>query len=561
MIQKHFRDQIKEILSSYSEGVSFDVSYPRNEFGHYASNLAFPLAKQQRKDPMKIAGEIVGLLEKDKKAQGIFEDISVASPGFINITLSNESLHKILATIINRGAIVFGKNEQGKGSKINIEFVSGNPTGPLVVNSGRSASYGDSLARVLEFSGFGVTREYFINDAGNQVSILGESVARRYLEIEGEKIDFPENMYQGEYIKEIAQRIKDENIFKGDKNDFDALKNTAKEYAIDFILKNIKDTVGAFGLDFDVWFSEKILHEEGKIDEVLLELQKKGLAYESEGALWFKATEFGLEKDIVLKRSIGDKLPTYIASDFAYARDKSKRGFDKNIYIFGADHHADVSRIKAGIEALGLNSNEFEFIIHQMITVKTGGKAVRMSKRKGIFIFLSELMEEVPVDVIKYLFLIKSLDKHIEFDLDLAKEESNKNPVYYIQYAHARARSLLRTVKEHGLEWDKKIKFNDLAGLSSREAIKLLLIMGRFPEVVEDTARDYQVHRIAQYAYDLASAIHLFYDTHRVTEIDRENKKASFIEGGENNLLIILAGSDILRQALSLIGISAPEKM
>lgn len=497
------------------------------------------MAKQRGEDVTKVAEDIAGKIKSDK-----LSSVSVAN-GFINFTFKPKVVQK---SVLNET-----KKDLGKGEKVNIEFVSANPTGPLPLGNGRSASYGDALANILSFSGYDVTKEYFVNDIGNQIETLGESVARRYLEMDGKEIDFPENMYQGEYISEIAKEMKAEDIYKDSLDNFDSLKDTAKIYARDKMLGKIKDTLHRFGLKHDVWFSEATLKE--GIDEVLKELESKGLTYESEGALWFKGTQFGLDKDVVIRKSIGDKPTTYVLSDFAYARNKFERGFKRNIYLLGADHHGDVARIQAGISALGLPQEAFNFLVYQLVTLKQGGEAIRMSKRKGHFVTLDELMDEIPVDVIRLFFLMKSLDKHMEFDLDLAKEQSNKNPVYYIQYAHARTKSLVGVVEEKGLAAEE----GSIENLKEKEAVEVMALMARFSEVIEDVSKNLQVHQLVTYAYEMASAIHHFYDTHRV--MTSKDDKFEFAENGESNMRLLVAGGNLLGKILNLLGVSAPEKM
>ena len=545
-----FKHRLMEVLAPYGRGVSFDVSYPKEEFGHYATNIAFGLAKIKKEPTMKVAGELVSNLHKDKKAKKLFSEISVASPGFINFKLKQEIISESLRDIIYH-IYSFGKNNIGNSKKINLEFVSANPTGPLTLGNGRSAAYGDALSKILDFSGFKVTKEYFINDIGNQVELLGESVARRFLQLYEQKVDFPEELYQGKYIIEIAKKIKKERIYHGPLDNFENLKEICKKYALDSLTTQIKEALLKFGLHFDVWFSENNLLKE--IDLMLDELRQTDLLYEKDGALWFKATQFGLEKDAVLRKSIGDKATTYLASDFAYAKNKLQRGFDYSVYVLGADHHGDVQRIKAGIQAMGLDENKFRFLVYQFVTLKKGGKAVKMSKRKGDFITLEYLTKEVPIDVIKLFFLMKSLDNHVEFDLNLAKEESNKNPVYYIQYAHARVKSLIRNAKEKKIKWSKKPSLKTLKELKEKEAIEMIILINRFPEIVESVAKDYQVHRLVNYIYELASAIHLFYDKYRV--VDEEKNTLD----GRINLLI--AAGEVLKQGLSLLGLTSPEKM
>lgn len=547
----NFRKQLQGILTPYAEGLDFDIDSPKDEFGHYSTNIAFNLARENKKEAMKVAGEIVSRLHKNKKAAKILSGISVASPGFINFTLSEIALHESLRNIVYH-PLTFAKTDLGKKKKINLEFVSANPTGPLTMGNGRSAAYGDALAKILDFAGYKVTREYFVNDMGNQIEILGESVARRFLQLNDVETDFPQELYQGKYIVELAKQMKKEGAFHGSLDDFEQLKNAAKDFAAFKLLSQIKDSLRKFGVEFDVWFSEKDLLP--KIDSVFQFLRQKELLYESEGALWFRASNLGLEKDAVLKKSTGGKATTYLASDFAYAADKISRGFDLNIYILGADHHGDVPRLKAGVKALDLDEKKFQFLIYQLVNLKKEGKQMRMSKRKGEFVSLDELMKEVPPDAIKFFFLAKSLDRHINFDLDLAKEESAKNPVYYVQYAHARIRSLIRNAKDKKTKWVKP-PLKTLKLLHEKEALKIIFLLSRFPEIIENTVKDLQVHHLVSYVFDLASYVHSFYDKYRILD-DSAGRKAV-----EARINLMIAAGEVLSRGLKLLGISAPEKM
>ncbi len=546
-----FKEHLRKILAPHAPGVDFDINYPDEKFGHYSANAAFGLAKKGGKDSMRAGGEIVSLLHKDKKARKIFSEISVASPGFINFTVSEDAIHKSLRDIVYH-VFSFAKSNSGGGKKVNIEFVSANPTGPLTLGNGRSAAYGNALAKILDYLGYRVTKEYFINDVGNQMEIMGESVARRFLQLNNIETDYSPDLYQGKYITEIAKQMKKEGIYHGALDNFDELKEAAKKYALEKNISQIKNTLHKFGLDFDVWFKESDLANE--IKKIFEELEREGLLYEAEGATWFRGIKFGLDKDVVLRKSTGEKSATYLASDFAYAKNKLSRGFDLNIYILGADHHGDVQRIKAGIKALGLDESKFKFLLHQLVALKNEGKTTRMSKRKGRFIMLDELMEKVPLDVIYLFFLMKTLNSHIDFDMELAGEESKKNPVYYIQYAHARIKSLLRNAKEKKIKWSKKPLLKILELLKEKEALRIAVLMGRFPEILEVIPGDLQVHRLADYLYELASAIHLFYDRYRIIEASPDAVTYARIN-------LLSAAGEILRQGLALLGMSAPEKM
>ncbi|PIR41088.1 MAG: arginine--tRNA ligase [Candidatus Yanofskybacteria bacterium CG10_big_fil_rev_8_21_14_0_10_46_23] len=549
-----FREKIQTFLKPLSQGVDFEVTYPRPEFGHYATNVAFLRAKQGGGAPNEIAQEIITALRADPVSQNFFGELSVAGPGFINMKLAQSALNQGLKDLVLGDLANFGQNNFGGGKKVNLEFISANPTGPLVVVAGRAAAYGDALARILDFSGFKVTREYFINDAGRQVDILGRSVARRYQESAGLKVDFPDDFYQGDYVVQIAKDLQESGIFSGSVEDFEDLAKVAQDFAIEKIINQIKETTEKFGIKFDNWFSErKELQDSGKVTAVLKELTAAGHTYEEGGAVWFTGTKFGLEQDIVVRRSGETQMTTYIASDFAYAKSKAERGFDLNIYLFGADHHGDVPRVYAGVEALGLGREKFKIILHQMVLLKKGETLVRMSKRKGEVIFLADLLQEVPVDVVRFFFLMQSLDTQTEFDLDLAKELSNKNPVYYAQYAQARVRSIEKKIVAGGLSWRDQV-----LGELDQPGQELVVEIYRFPEVIEAIAKDLQVHRLTTYISELAGKVHHFYDNHRILT---GREEVVFETDGPGNMAVLWASAEVLKKALTLLGVSTPEQM
>ena len=442
----------------------------------------------------------------------------------------------------------YGAQSLGKGKKINIEFVSANPTGPLTMGNGRSAAYGESLARILSFLDYKVTKEYYVNDIGRQVRILGESVARRYLEMEGRAIDFPEEMYQGAYITEIAKDFKKEGAYHGSIDDFEELAGQAQKYAIEKMIRQIKDSLGRFGVKFEEWFNESGLVEKNELKDVLNFLEFNNFSYEKDGALWFKTTEFGLDQDVVIRKS--DGFTTYLLSDFAYARNKVRRKFDRMIYIFGADHHGDIPRIKVGLKALGLDESKFNFLLMQLVTLLEKGESVRMSKRAGKFVTLDELLEKVPADVAKFFFLSKSLDSHIEFDLELAKDVSNRNPVYYIQYAFVRLKSILAKAKEGkikvGKKVDKDFAWHEWEGTLIRKLLQ-------FPEIMEEVAKNFQIHHLSTYALELAGSINRFYEKSKVIGAEPKLEKA--------RLVLVRASAIVLGKSLELLGLSLPERM
>jgi len=491
------RDDIKKLVEKAIKGLGFKVpkvlvEEPREKtHGDYATNVAMMIVKEAKKNPMQIAEMI-----KAKIKSNIIDKIGIAKPGFINFFISKEYLQKQAGEILKKKER-FGNLKIGKGKKINVEFISANPTGPLTLGNGRGGFCGDILSNVLEKAGYNVCREYYIDDRGKQIE------------------DLKKGFYKGE--KRTALQIQKENQ--------------------EFITRKLK-------IKFDNWFSEKSLYKNKEVDKVLAYLRKKELTYKKEGALWFKSTKFGDDKDRVLIKKDGDY--TYLASDVAYLRNKFNRRFDKLIYFWGADHHGYIKRIEAAAEALGYKKEQMDFIIMQMVRLLEKGKQVKMSKRAGVYVTLEELINEVGLDVARFFFLIRSSGTHLNFNLSLAKEKSQKNPVYYVQYAHARICSILQKAK---IRPDIK-SLNELKEESELDLIKQLI---RFEEIIEDTSKDYQVQRIPQYAIDLAESFHRFYKNCRVLTDDKKLSQA--------RLSLILATQTVLKNTLDLMGISSPEKM
>ena len=503
--------------------------HPPEGFGDYSTNLVFMLAKEKKENPGKTASAIIENLKKEFKDE--FEKIEIAKNGFVNFYLAKDFLLNKLEEFLS-DKIEFPKI---KKQKINLEFISANPTGPFTLGNARSAAYGDALANILEKVGHKVIREYYINDIGNQVELLAESVKRRLQQVEGENVDFPEEFYQGGYIIDLAKEAKEKKI----------PQERLKEFAVEKNLVEIKNSLAQFGVKFDVWFKESGLKESDEIESILTHLEHSGLTYKKEGALWFKGTEFGLDKDVVLVKSNGQG--TYLLSDFAYAKNKISRNFDVSIYLLGADHHDDVKRLKAGIKALGLPEEKFVVLLHQLVALKKGDEVLRMAKRKGIYVTLDDLLSQIPKDVARYFFLEKSLDTHLEFDLELAKEQSSKNPVYYIQYAFARINSVFEKSRDLNTP-----KYN-LEHLKEKEELDLIRHLIRFPEVVSGISQNYQVHHLTQYVFELAGRFHKFYETQRIILEDEKLTQA--------RLSLAKAVQKILKESLSLMGISAPERM
>ena len=550
------------------------VENPGNEkFGDYATNVAMQISKILKKDPMEIAeiikSQITNYKLQTKYPEGkhlasygagktqntnkskIFERIEIASPGFINFFISKEYLQKQVLDILKKGE-KFGDLDIGKKKKIHpvksslrrgvrpsgeqfnrvqIEFISANPTGPLTIGNTRGGPFGDVLGNIFKKAGFKVERAYYVNDFGNQILALGHSVLKD-----------KEAVYKGEYIDKLQKRIKEKEPYKA-----------GQKAAKIIINEMIKKTVKKIGIKYDEWFLESHLHRLGEVDKVIQFLKKKKLVYKKEGALWFKSSKYGDNRDRVLVKKDGSK--TYLAGDIAYHRYKfEKKKFEQVIDIWGADHYGDVLGLKAGIEALGYKS-KLEIILHQFVTLFEKGERVRMSKRKGVYFTMDELLNEVGSDVMRFFFLQKSINTHLNFDLDLAKEQSEKNPVYYVQYAHARIHSILAKITNHKLQIPNKSQITNskLKKLNHSTELSLIKQLIRFPEVIEDTVKDYQVQRLPQYALDLSAVFHQFYRDCRVIS---ENKELS-----QARLALILATEIVLKGVLDLMRVSAPKKM
>lgn len=516
--------------------VSIEVPRERGH-GDYATNLAMVLAGQAGMNPRKIAEIIVENFESD-----IVEDISIAGPGFINFQLKNAWLWNNLKLITKR-AEDYGKIDAGKGKSVQVEFVSANPTGPLHVGHSRGAVVGDVTASIMEAAGFDVEREYYINDAGNQMDILGRSTLLRYRELLGEEIEMPEEVYAGEYVKEIAEDLYEEyGSDLKDKKEAERIE-ICREYAYQEMLKNIEHDLEEFGIEFDSWFSERTLHPD-KIQQAIDLLREKGFIYEKEGAIWFKSTEFDDDKDRVIIKS--DDSPTYMAADMAYHLDKLERGFDKLINVWGADHHGYIPRMKAVIEAFGYDKDKLEVIVVQMVNLLRNGEKLPMSKRAGSFVTMNEVNQEVGTDAARYYYVMRSTDSHLDFDLELAKEESTNNPVYYVQYAHARIHSILDNA-------ELKPDAENLDLLTNEAEIELMKMLAKFPEEIKMIAESRQPHHLTTFAYDLATAFHSFYNNCRVNT-DNDQLAAA-------RLYLVNAARQVLKNVLTLLGISAPEQM
>ena len=501
-----------------------EVDYPKDEtFGDYTSNIAMMLAHITKENPLSIAREI-----KEKFFSNLIEKIEVIAPGHINFFVNKKRLQDRV-TEINKQKKKFGDSPMGKKRKVIIEFVSSNPTGPIHLGNGRGGPLGDTLASIMEKAGFKTRREFYVNDCGNQIEILGHSILKD-----------EEAQYKGEYIDDLATKL--------DKN----LKTPGEigHWAAHMILaEHIKPTMKKLGINFDEWFSEESLHKSGKAEEVIKLLEKKDLVYEKDGALWYKSTKFGDDKDRVIRKSDGKV--TYILVDFSYHKNKIDRGFDKIINIQGADHHKEAEVVRNFVKNILEKEAEVDHILTQMVRVIKDGQEVKMSKRKGVYFALDDLIEEVGKDAVRFIFLSYSSTNHINFDINLAKEQSEKNPVFYVQYAHARISSILKKAKNMNFKFDKN---NSVYLLSHEKEISLIRELNRFPELVEEIAHNYQVHKLPLYAMKLADKFHSFYGACKV--LDEKNSELT-----RARLNLVNAVKIVLAEALELMGIDAPEKM
>ena len=515
---------------------------PQKEFGDFASNFAMQSARTLKCNPRMVAQAVIDNLDC-----AYVEKAEIAGPGFINFYLKDNWLSDMFAHIVEAGEN-YGNLTAPSDEKIQIEYVSANPTGPLHVGHGRGAAVGSSLANLMKAAGYNVTREYYINDAGNQINNLAASVNARYLEAFGIDVEFPENGYHGHDIIDTAERIK--RIY-GDKflhMDEEKRIEEFRTIALKEKLAALKEDLEAFNVTYDVWFSEQTLHDANKIKEACDYLTERGYMYEKDGALWLKATEYGDDKDRVVIRDNG--VPTYFAADIAYHRNKFERGFDRVINLWGADHHGYIARMKAAVGALGYNPDQLEVLILQMVSLYRNGELVKMSKRTGQSVTLNELIEEVGTDAARFFFVMRSIDSQLDFDLTLATEKSNENPVYYIQYAHARICSIFRQLKEAGIEEAASADYSLLTEPTETELIKKL---GEYPELIAAAAKERAVHRVAHYVHELAGLFHSFYNQCRILGVDPELQQA--------RIKLVKATQHVLRHALGILGVSAPERM
>ena len=549
-----------------------------SQHGDFASNLAMQLAKATRQNPRKIAQALVAALAADPAIL----KVEIAGAGFINFFLKDDAYHAELGKMLTQGE-AYGRSQFGAGHSMLVEFVSANPTGPLHVAHGRHAAYGASLANLLEAAGYRVTREYYINDAGRQMDIFAVSTWLRYLEHCGEHFSFPANAYVGDYIAPIAARLfqvegatlkhSAADVFKdlppdepqgGDKDVYiDAVIHRAREligdagfihvlrFSLDGILADIREDLSEFRVTFDSWFSERSLSDSGAIDRAIDTLKERDLAYLKDGALWFKSTAFGDEKDRVMVRDNGVK--TYFASDIAFILNKRERGFEHLLYVWGADHHGYIVRLRAGLQALGGPPECFEVRLIQVVSLFRGGEKAKMSKRSGDYVTLRELREEVGNDAARLFYVMRSNDQHLDFDLELAKARSNDNPVYYIQYAHARVASVQRQLRERGVAHDAVRGAASYGRLTAPQEVQLIKRLASFPEVIQQCAVQRAPHTLVHYLRDLANDFHTYYSAHQFIVDDAPLRDA--------RLNLAQATQVVIRNGLDLLGVSAPDTM
>ena len=525
-----------------------EVEEPRvKSQGDFSTNISMIMASQKKMPPRKIAEKIIKNLDD---YEGILDETEIAGPGFINFFIKPSAWHPFLKKVHDEDS-EYGASGIGCGIKTQVEFVSANPTGPLHVGHGRGAVVGDSIANILSFCGYNVKKEYYINDSGRQIRTLGLSVYLRYKQLTDRDVNFPEDCYQGEYIKIFAEKIRDKHSESlTELNEDEAVLYCAK-IAAENILKGIKDDLESFGVKFDNWFSEQKLYDAGKVDAAIQEFSQKGIIYKKDGALWFNTSDYGDEKDRVVVRQNGQT--TYFASDIAYHQEKFERGFERIIDVWGADHHGYIPRVKASIEASGHKACNFNVVLVQLVNLLRNREPVAMSTRSGEFVTLKDVVDEVGADAARFIFLTRHYDSPLDFDLELAKKKTNENPVYYVQYVHARISSIIRKAKEKGIN---NIGVDDASAslLMEEEEIDLIKAMVRYPEVVESSARMLEPHRITFYLMNLAASFHSYYNKHRVLTDDDPVLTLA-------RLYLIIGIKKVIKNGLCLLGVSAPEKM
>jgi arginyl-tRNA synthetase len=543
---KQYLENIFAELSQKIEYLKYEsimLSVPNNkDQGDYSTNLAMRLTKKLKKNPRVIADEIKEELIKLVKPN-IISDIKVEGPGFINFYFTTEYISKIITKIITEKE-EYGKTKKYSEKKAIVEFVSANPTGPLTIGHGRNAVVGDTFANMLESIGYSVTREYYFNNAGRQMRVLGNSVKLRYLELLGETIEFPDDHYQGEYIKDIAEIVLKE---KGNLLKEEPAEGIFKDYAERLIFDDIKKTLKNIGIVMDTFFNENDLYSEKRIDEVLNLFSQKQLSYEKEGATWLKLSEMGNEQDKVIIKSTGE--PTYRLPDIAYHITKFERGYDLIVDLFGSDHNATYPDVLAALKALNYDIEKVKVLIHQFVTVVADGKVVKMSTRKANFITLDELIDEAGRDAVRYFFIMRDLKTHLNFDIELAKKSTDENPVFYLQYAHARISSILRLTEKEGL----KPSYENLTLLSTTEELEIIKKLHHFSDEIEYAALNFEPNKISNYLEELAALFHRFYAAHRILGSDKNIAEA--------RIALVIAVKQVIKNGLQILSVTAPDKM
>ncbi len=537
-LQVIIQDCLQE-LNLLPDKIQVYLDIPQDSrFGDFTTNVAMQLSRQLKKPPREIASSLIDSIKQHlpkSPLKDYIKEIKVEGAGFINFYFNDSFFYHELEEIISKGNNAL-KVDFGKGKKVLIEFVSANPTGPLSVAHARQAAVGDALAEIFNFLGYSAAREYYLNDEGNQINILGRSVQLRLKELKGERIEFPEDHYQGDYIYDIAREIIDKKI---EVKDF-------SEYAANYILEIIRKELDDFGVKFDTWFSQKALGKSGEVERTLEELKKSGYIYEEDGAVWFKSTALGDDKDRVVIKS--DKSYTYLTPDIAYHQEKYRRGFAWLINLWGPDHHGYINRLKASVAAFGKPAGSLSIIIVQLATIFREGKPVQMSTRRGQYITLREVLEEVGRDAARYFFIMRRTSSHLDFDLDVAKKQSSENPVYYIQYAYARISSILREAKENAVSGKPELSL-----LKEKEEIELIKKLCQFPDMLNICLNTQDPYMVTVYLQALAEDFHKFYDLHRVLGEDKKLTAA--------RLALLSATQTVIATGLKLLGVSRPEKM
>jgi arginyl-tRNA synthetase len=539
---------IKSGLLNIEDMPSIEIEEPKEkQFGDLSINTAMVMAKSAKMPPRKIAEIIKDGLELKGT---LIDKVEIAGPGFMNFYLNEDYKVEALKLIKRKGSD-YGRVNIGNGKKVQVEFVSANPTGPMHMGNARGGALGDALSSILDYAGYDVTREFYINDAGNQIEKFGLSLEARYLELLGEHAEVPEGGYHGD---DIIERAKEFLELYGDKYKDAAPEDRRRalvQYGLKKNIEKLKEDLEAYGIEYDVWFSENTLHESGEVESVIDELKEKGYTYEKDGALWFKETLFGAEKDDVLVRANG--YPTYLASDIAYHKNKFvKRGFDWVIDIWGADHHGHVAPMKGAMKALGIDPDKLDVLLMQLVRLMKGKEVVKMSKRTGKMVTLRDLIDEVGKDAARFFFNMRSADSTVDFDMDLAVEQSNENPVFYVQYAHARICSIIRQLKDDGINIEE-LNDVDLRLLNEEAEIDLIKKLAYLPEEVTIAAKTMAPHRITRYILDVASLFHTFYNSCRVRGVDEELMKA--------RIVLIDSTRIVIKNVLDMLKITAPEKM